>query len=518
MNREVICKIENITKRFPGTTALNQVSFEIAKGEIHAIVGENGAGKSTLMNILSGVYGHDEGTVTFEGKECNFASTNDARQAGIAMIHQELSLAAGMTAAENVFMNRMPKNKFGIVDYKKMNQDCSKYLEKLGVSYLSPKSKVKELSISEQQLLEISKAVSLNAKMIIMDEPTSSLTSTEVEFLLHVVMQLREEGVSILYISHKLEEIMRIADTITVLRDGHHIITAPASEMDEQKMVNYMVGRDFEGVNKRKFMTDYKEKEPILSVRNLYDAAGKVKNVSFDLYPGEVLGLTGLVGAGRSEVLQCIFGANMIKSGKIIFQGKEVTIRNCDDAIKLGIGLIPEGRKIQGLFLKLSVKENEMIVYEKQHSKAGLRDEKKSKAIAAEYKDKLRIKTPTLETPIVNLSGGNQQKAIVARWLMNDPKVLFMDEPTHGIDIGAKNEIYKIIDDLAKQGVAVILLSSEMPEVLALADRIMVMHHGYKRGELMNAEANQVRILSYTLEDAVTEDELEERKRMEEKR
>lgn len=275
MEREVICKIENITKEFPGTIALNQVSFEIGRGEIHAIVGENGAGKSTLMNILSGVYHPEKGRVIFDGSECHFDSTNDARQAGIAMIHQELSLASSMTAAENVFINRMPKTKYGLIDYKKMNQDCAGYLEKLGVKYLSPKKKVKDLSISEQQLLEISKAVSLNAKMIIMDEPTSSLTSAEVEFLLKVVMQLREEGVSILYISHKLEEIRRIADTITVLRDGQHVITQSASEMTEQQMVNYMVGREFQGIGKRKFITSYEGREPVLSVRNLYDAVGK---------------------------------------------------------------------------------------------------------------------------------------------------------------------------------------------------------------------------------------------------
>lgn len=513
MEREIICKIENITKEFPGTKALDQVSFDIAKGEIHAIVGENGAGKSTLMNILSGVYHPEGGRVIFEGQECHFASTNEARQAGIAMIHQELSLASQMTAAENVFINRMPKNRFGFIDYKKMNNDCMEYLKRLNVSYISPKTKAKNLSISEQQLLEISKAISLNARMIIMDEPTSSLTSSEVEFLLQVVMQLREQGVSILYISHKLEEIRRIADTITVLRDGYHIITKPASQMTEQQMVNYMVGREFQGVGKRDFIRNYEGRKPILSVRNLYDMAGKVKNVSFDLYPGEVLGLTGLVGAGRTEVLQCIFGANKMKSGQIFWNGEEVHINDCNDAIKLGIGLIPEGRKIQGLFLKMSVKENEMIVYEKQKAKMGIRNVKESNSIAQAYREKLRVKTPTLDTPVSSLSGGNQQKTIVARWLMNEPKVLFMDEPTHGIDIGAKNEIYKIIDDLAKEGVAVILLSSEMPEILSLADRIMVMHHGYKRGELMNDEADQVKILSYTLEDAVTQDELDDRKR-----
>lgn len=283
MEREIICKIENITKEFPGTKALDQVSFDIAKGEIHAIVGENGAGKSTLMNILSGVYHPEGGRVIFEGQECHFASTNEARQAGIAMIHQELSLASQMTAAENVFINRMPKNRFGFIDYKKMNNDCMEYLKRLNVSYISPKTKAKNLSISEQQLLEISKAISLNARMIIMDEPTSSLTSSEVEFLLQVVMQLREQGVAILYISHKLEEIRRIADTITVLRDGQHIITKPASQMTEQQMVNYMVGREFQGVGKRDFIRNYEGRKPILSVRNLYDMAGKVKNVSFDL-------------------------------------------------------------------------------------------------------------------------------------------------------------------------------------------------------------------------------------------
>ena len=338
MSEEIICKIDNIVKQFPGTTALDHVSFNVKRGEVHAIVGENGAGKSTLMNILSGVFPPTEGTVTFNGKECHFASPSEAEQAGIAMIHQELSLSPTMTAAENVYMNRMPVNKLGLVNYKKMYADCAALLEKLGVSYISPKAKVRNLSVSEQQLLEICKAVSCNAQMLIMDEPTSSLTDTEVKFLLNIVNQLREEGISILYISHKLEEILTIADTITVLRDGQHIATEPAAGMTEQHMVSLMVGREYEGSHKRNFITDYSGKTPILSVRNLYDMAGKVKNVSFDLYPGEVLGLTGLVGAGRSETLQCIFGANMRKSGQIFINGEEVNIKNCDDAIKHGIG------------------------------------------------------------------------------------------------------------------------------------------------------------------------------------
>ena len=508
---DVICKINGIVKEFPGTVALNNVSFDVKEGEIHAIVGENGAGKSTLMNILSGVYAPTAGTVTFRGKECHFNSIKEAEDAGIAMIHQELSLATTMTAAENIYLNRMPLNKFHMVDYKKMNRDCTEYLHRLGVDYISPTSIVKNLSVSEQQLLEISKAISLNARMLIMDEPTSSLTSNEVTFLLKIVKQLKSEGISILYISHKLEEILEIADTITVLRDGTHIGTYPASELDEHKMVSMMVGRDFQGAHKRSFITDYSGMKPIMSVKNLYDMAGRVKNVSFDLYPGEVLGLTGLVGAGRSETLQCIFGANMKKSGTIELNGEPVKINNCDDAIQHGIGMIPEGRKIQGLFLQMTVKENILMVYQRLRANHGILSTKSLDEKADEYSKKLNVKTASLDAPITSLSGGNQQMTIVARWLMNGPKILFMDEPTHGIDIGAKDEIYKIIDDLTKQGVSVVLISSEMPEVLSLCDRIIVMHHGYKRGETLNSETSQEHLMSFTLDSAMTEDERKER-------
>lgn len=502
---DYICRIKNVVKSFPGTLALNNISFDIKRGEIHAIVGENGAGKSTLMNILSGVFAATSGVVEFDGQECHFENTGDAKEAGIAMIHQELSLAATMTAAENVFINRMPKNRFGLLDYKKMNQECQKFLDQLGVGYISPKALVKNLSVSEQQLLEISKALSLHAKMIIMDEPTSSLTNAEVKFLLKIVTGLRDSGVTILYISHKLEEILSIADTITVLRDGQHAATKPRAELDEHSMVSLMVGREFHNLHEREFMTDYSGKQPILKVENLCDMAGRVKNVSFELYEGEVLGLTGLVGAGRSELLQTIFGANKLKSGKIYINGQEVQIRNCTDAIANGLALIPEGRKIQGLFLKMSVKENMLTVYQKTTSKMGILDTKGLNEIAMEYKQRLNVKTSSMDQTVSNLSGGNQQKTIVARWLMNHPKIIFMDEPTHGIDIGAKTEIYKIIDDLTKEGVSVILLSSEMPEVLSLCDRIMVMHHGYKRGELLNADADQVKLMSFTLDEAATD-------------
>ncbi|MDR1929633.1 MAG: sugar ABC transporter ATP-binding protein [Treponema sp.] len=501
MAQDVICKISHITKWFPGVTALKDINFEIERGKVHAVVGENGAGKSTLMNILSGVYHADQGTVEFEGTPVLFSQPRSAQLAGIAMIHQELSLAQHMSAAENVFEGRLPKNKLGFVDRKKMYRDCENLLARLGVSHINPKSLVKNLSVSEMQLLEIVKALSLEARMLIMDEPTSSLTSGEIDFLLRIVDKLRQEGVSTLYISHKLEEVMFIADTITVLRDGQHIATRLKTEMDEKTMINLMVGRDFDKIVHREYMTGYERKTPLLEIRNLSDLDGKVRNVSFSLYPGEVLGLTGLVGAGRTELLQSIFGAQKIKTGDILMNGRKVAIKHPRDAIRLGMGLIPEGRKIQGLFLKMPVEDNMiMVVLRTLCNKLGLIQKRRTRGLSAEYVEKLAIKTPSIYQIVNNLSGGNQQKTIVARWLMNNPKILLMDEPTHGIDIGAKAEIYRIIDDLSKTGVSIILLSSEMPEVLSLCDRIMVMHHGELRGIMPHAEADQVKIMSYTLE------------------
>jgi ABC-type sugar transport system ATPase subunit len=498
---EIICKINGISKHFPGVTALDNVGFEIEKGKVHAIVGENGAGKSTLMNILSGVYHADGGSVEFLGNPVLFSQPRIAQLAGIAMIHQELSLAPHMTAAENIFEGRMPKKFAGFVDFKKMNKDCAELLSGLGISNISPKTLVKNLSVSEMQLLEIAKALSFNAQMLIMDEPSSSLTKTEIDFLLKIIDKLRKEGVTILYISHKLEEVLFIADIITVLRDGQHIVTRPKEDMDEKKLINLMVGREFSQIISREFIRSYEEKTPLLEVRDISDSAGRVKNVSFSLYPGEVLGLTGLVGAGRSELLQAIFGVQKLAAGEIFMYGKKLSIKKPQDAIKAGIGLIPEGRKIQGLFLKLTVKDNMIMVYLKNLCyKTGLIKKKKSFELSLEYVKKLAIKTPSINQIVDNLSGGNQQKTIIARWLMNNPKILLMDEPTHGIDVAAKSEIYRIIDDLSQMGVSVILLSSEMPEVLSLCDRIMVMHHGEIRGILRHDEADQVKIMSHILE------------------
>jgi ABC-type sugar transport system ATPase subunit len=502
MSEDIICRIINVTKVFPGVIALNNVSFDIKKGEIHAIIGENGAGKSTLMNILSGVYYPDEGHIEFEGNVIKFRDPRHAQHTGIAMIHQELSLSRYMSVAENIYQGRMLTKSFGFIDRKKMISECRKYLTTLGVDNIDPRVLVKYLSVSQMQLIEIAKAVSLNAKLLIMDEPTSSLTTGEITLLLKIMKSLKNEGVSILFITHKLEEVLEIADRITVLRDGSYIDTLQKDDATLEKMVSLMVGRNFEKKAHREFIQDYSDREVILEVQNL-SSSDRVKNVSFKLYKGEVLGLTGLVGSGRTELLQSIFGMEKMASGKVLINGKEVKINHPADAIKLGLGMIAEDRKEQGMLLKLSVQDNMTIVHLKKLSSAlQFINKKRSKEISNKYVNLLSIKTPSLKQISKNLSGGNQQKTIIARWLMNQPKILFMDEPTHGIDVGAKAEIYKLIDELSKMGVSVILLSSELPEVLALCDRIMVMHHGQLKGILHHQEADQVKIMSFILENS----------------
>jgi len=486
---------------FPGVVALKNVSFDIKKGEIHAIVGENGAGKSTLMNILSGVYHPDEGHIEFEGNIVKFRDPRDAQGVGIAMIHQELSLSRSMSVAENIYQGRMLKNAFGFIDRKRMVAECKKYLKSLGVEGVDPRTLVKSLSVSQMQLVEIAKAVSLNARLLIMDEPTSSLTAGEISILLNIMKSLKKDGVSILFITHKLEEVLEIADRITVLRDGNFIETLQKEDATLEKIVSLMVGRAFEKKVHREFIKDYSDREVILEVQKL-SVANKVKDVSFKLYKGEVLGLTGLVGSGRTELLQGIFGMEKVNAGTVLLSGKPVAISHPSDAIKLGIGMVAENRKEQGMFLKLSVQDNMTIVHLKNLANAlQFINKKKAREIANYYVKLLSIKTPSLKQIANNLSGGNQQKTILARWLMHEPKILFLDEPTHGIDVGAKAEIYHLIDDLSKMGVSIILLSSELPEVLTLCDRIMVMHHGMLKGILSHQEADQVKIMNFILED-----------------
>jgi ABC-type sugar transport system ATPase subunit len=501
MSDEYICKISNVTKTFTGVNALKDISLSILRGEIHGIIGENGAGKSTLMNILSGVFHPDMGTIEFDGSVVRLKDTRHAQKIGIAMIHQELSLARSMSVAENIFQGRMLKNAVGLIDRKRMVKECRDHLRSLGVEDIDPRSLVKSLSVSQMQLVEITKAVSLDAKLLIMDEPTSSLTSGEISVLLSIMKSLRKKDVSIVFITHKLEEILEVTDRITVLRDGCLIDTLKNQDSDIDQLVSMMVGRDFERKAHRQFISDYSGRKVMLEVEGI-NVGNRVKNASFKLYEGEVLGLTGLVGAGRTELLQGILGMDAISSGKIRVNGKEVRIKHPADAIKLGIGMVPENRKEEGMFLRLSVLDNMIMVHLRALSnRLEIINRKKTIKIAGDYVRDLSIKTPSLSQISQNLSGGNQQKTVIARWLMHEPKILFLDEPTHGIDVGAKAEIYRLIDEMSKQGVAVILLSSELPEVLNLCDRIMVMHHGEIKGILSHKDADQVKIMNMTLED-----------------
>lgn len=496
MGKEIIYSLKNVSKRFPGVKALDSVSFDIYKGEIHAIVGENGAGKSTLMNILSGAYTLDGGELEFEGNKITLKEPKQAQHLGISMIHQELSLAPNMNISENIFQGRLLKNKLGLLDKATMYRKSQDLLEYLGVSNIDPHELIKNLSVSQMQLVEIAKAISLNAKLLIMDEPTSSLTFAETEMLLQVITSLKASGVSILYISHKLKEIIDIADRVTVMRDGCYIQTLSKEETNINKIISLMVGREFKKILNKEAIKDYTNRKVVLEVNNLCTDK-KLRNICFKLYEGEVLGLIGLVGAGRSEIVQAIFGIEKSRYEEITVLGKTCKISSPVDAIKNGIGLVPEGRKTQGLFLKMTVLDNMTMAHLKNLANSfGLINKNNEENIGKEYLDKLHIKTPGLDQMVQNLSGGNQQKTIIARWLMNKPKILFMDEPTHGVDIGAKAEIYEIIYELSKAGVSIVLISSEMTEVISLCDRILVMHDGEITGELLHDEADQEKIMA----------------------
>ena len=494
---DIICRIDKISKTFPGVKALNDVSFDVVQGEIHALVGENGAGKSTLMNILSGEYQPSSGTISFQGTKVHFTSPRQAQQAGIAMIHQELSLSPALSIAENIFQGQLPRNSLGLVDYKKMFKDARNYMEEVGLHGISEETLIRNINVSQQQQVEIAKALSRNAKMLVLDEPTSALTINETDKLLEIMRGLKKKGITMLYISHKLNEIMEISDRVTVLRDGYYIDTINTKETAIDELISMMVGRIYNKIDMRKkFMADYSQSTPIMEINNL-NITNKIKDVSFNLYKGEVLGLTGLVGAGRSEVLQAIFGADRHDGVEIKLFGEKRNIRNCSDALKMGLALIAEGRKQQGLFLKLSVRENMSIVHLPElKNLLNLIHPKKEHRRVGEYIQRLKVKTPGPEQIISNLSGGNQQKAIIARWLMNNPKILFLDEPTQGIDVGVKKDIYDIIDTLASEGVSVVFVSSDMQEILSLCDRIIVMYEGEITGELLHGEATQDKIMA----------------------
>lgn len=489
-------RLEKLCKAFPGVKALNDVSFSIEKGEVLALMGENGAGKSTLIKILAGAYRMDSGEIFCEGKKVQINDRNDSTKLGISIIFQELNLFSNLSVAENIFVNREFRNAGFIYDREKTNSEAKLLLERVGLN-CSPDTKLGKLSVSQRQMVEIAKALSADVRLIIMDEPTSSLTDTEVDKLFDIINNLKKRGVSILFVSHKINEVRRIADRVHILRDGEYIATLKKEEITEEAIIKSMVGRTLENI----FVKQYAEiGEIALEVRNLC-TKNFLKNISFNVRKGEIVGFAGLVGAGRSEVMRAVFGLDAISEGEILIDGKPVRINSPSDAIKHGLGLVPEDRKHDGLILGMSVMKNGSIVMLDKLSKHGLINDALEYETIESYVKKLSIKTPSMEKEVKDLSGGNQQKVVVAKWLANNPQILIVDEPTRGIDVAAKKEIHNLISNLAKSGVAIIMISSEMPEVLGMCDRIYVMHEGRIRSELCREEATQEKIMKVILQE-----------------
>jgi inositol transport system ATP-binding protein len=489
---EYLLEAEGITKRYPGVVALDGVQLHVRPGSVHAVMGENGAGKSTLMKILAGNIQPNEGEIRVRGQPRHFHNPRDATNAGIAMIHQELLLVPDMTIAENIWIGREPLGRFGIVDHGELSRRTRSLLERLGIG-LDPERRLGSLTVANQQMVEIAKAVSYDSEILIMDEPTSAITDKEVDHLFQIIGQLKAEGKSILYITHKMNEVFTIADEITVFRDGRYVGTDRAENLDQNKLIAMMVGRELTQMFPK---SEAEIGEEALSVRDLA-LEGVFKGVSFSLRKGEILGLAGLVGAGRTNVAETIFGVTPATAGEIRIDGKPVVVDSPKTAMEHGLALLTEDRKLTGCFLMHSVLENMQIASIRTHTTAGgFVKQGALNKLCAQMKDALRVKTPTLDETIGNLSGGNQQKALIARCLMLKPRVLILDEPTRGIDVGAKSEIHKLISDLAAQGMAIVMISSEMPEILGMSDRIMVMHEGHVGGFLDRSEATQEKIMA----------------------
>lgn len=488
---EIIVSMQHIKKTFPGVKALDDVQFELRSGEVMALLGENGAGKSTLMKILSGVYTRDEGELVIFGKEYGNLTPKQAQQAGVAIIHQELNMCRHLSVAENMFLGREKKGKVCLRN-SEMEEEARKILEELGLD-INPKQTVGELPVSKQQMIEIAKALSVNAKILIMDEPTSALTSKEIKELFRIIHQLKDKGCGIVYISHRLEELQHITDRVTIMRDGHYITSGGFHDFSMDEIIANMVGREI----KEKFpRVECKKGKKIFEVNGL-NAGRMVRDINFSLYEGEIVGFAGLMGAGRTETTRAIFGVDAKESGRLFLDGKEIDIKNPMDAIKQGIVLAPEDRKKDGLCTKLSIRQNLTLPnLDLICNKLGVINKQKEEELCEKAVQDLKIKTPGVEVDAATLSGGNQQKVVVGKWLARNSKVVIFDEPTRGIDVGAKVEIYNLMNDLKKQGIAVMFVSSEMPEVLGIADRIIVMCDGRITGEIMAKEATQNQILT----------------------
>lgn len=497
---ETFLQMKHITKRFPGVLALNDVQFTLRRGEVHALLGENGAGKSTLMKILSGVYQPDEGEIIFEDKPVSFSDPLSAQNVGITIIHQEFNLFPELTVEENIFIGRefCKKNRWRL-DEKQQRQATIEILQKLNLA-IKPDTLVADLTVAQQQMVEIAKAISVNARILIMDEPTAALTETEIESLFRVTRLLKEQGTGIVYISHRLEELALIADRATVMRDGQYISTVDYECVKISDLIAMMVGRDLGNIYPRR--EALQQRIPVLEVNGL-TRKGVLNDINFTLYRGEILGFAGLMGSGRTELARAIFGADSIDSGTLKLNGKETVIKDISDAIQQGISYLTEDRKKEGLALNLSVERNIMLGnYPEYSDRFGYIDSRRCQQTSEEQVKALRIKTPNLEQAALNLSGGNQQKIIIARWVCKDTDILIFDEPTRGIDVGAKLEIYELMNRLVAKGKSIIMISSELPEVLGMCDRILVMRSGRITGELSAKEATQEKIMQYaTLED-----------------
>lgn len=489
MDNNYILTLKNITKEFPGVKALDDVTINIERGTIHGLVGENGAGKSTLIKVLAGIYQPNKGEIILDGKPCRFNSPIEARRAGISVVHQEIKLAEPLSVAENMFLGNV-QLKNGLVDWKGMRRRAREIVEDLGMD-IDINAQVSSLTVAKKQIVEIMHAINNNSRILIMDEPSAVLTDRELEVMFRIVKQLRDEGITIIYISHRLDEIFGLCSNVSVLRDGRHIDTIPVASVDRQGLINMMVGREM-GQEYPKEVGNVGG--TILEVKNL--SRGILQDISFEVKSGEVFGISGLVGAGRTELARAILGIDKPESGEVYVRGKKVHYRTFADAIRDGLGLIPEDRKLQGLVQIMSVKRNTTLVNMKRVLRAGVISSSLEETLSKEYADKLHVVTPSMETEVQYLSGGNQQKVVIAKWLFQNSEILFLDEPTRGIDVGAKAEIYRLINRMAKEGKTIIMISSEMPELLGMCDRIMVMHEGHKMGELNAAEATQAKIMA----------------------
>lgn len=490
---DVILTMKDIEKHFSGVHALKSVQFELRAGEVHALMGENGAGKSTLIKVLCGIHKRDGGSINFFGKDVEFANIAESQAAGISVIHQELNMMNHLTVAQNIYIGREPK-KFGMIDDKKMERDAAALFERIGVN-IDPSVALGTLTVGKQQMVEIAKAISHESKLLVLDEPTAALTQPEVEELFKIMNDLRDKGIGMIYISHRMDEINRISDRVTVMRDGEYVGTLITKDTTKEEIVRMMVGRVIYGEKKEKSNVP-EGAEVVLEVKNL-NRGNEVKDVSFKLHRGEILGFAGLMGAGRTETARAIFGADRRDSGEIYINGKKVNIKHPSDAVKQGVCYLSEDRKQFGLLLDKSVAENSVLASLDDYISNGWINDGKIKAAAEEKNALLKTKTPSMEQQLKNLSGGNQQKVIVARWLLRNSDIFIFDEPTRGIDIGAKSEMYELMEQLASEGKAIIMISSELAEIQRLSDRVVVMCEGKVTAELDIKDASQEEIMKY---------------------